>query len=59
MVPCVSRGHKLGVENGEVSSVLLQRGPREGSLQPPGQCRPTLLPSAGRMLSDPHEAVPT
>lgn len=36
-------------------SVLLQRGPHEGSLQPPGQCRPTLLPSAGRMLSDPHE----
>ena len=55
MVLCISGGDKLGVENGEMSSVLLQRGPYEGSLQPPGQCQPTLLPSAGRMLSDPHE----
>ena len=32
MVPCISRGGKLGVENREMSSVLLQRGPYEGSL---------------------------
>ena len=37
-----------------MSSVLLQRGPYEGSLQPPGQCQPTLLPSAGRTLSNLH-----
>ena len=55
MVPCISWGGGGGGENREMSSVLLQRGPYEGSLQPPGQCQPTLLPSAGRTLSDPHE----
>lgn len=56
VVPCISRGDKLGEENGEMSSALLQRGPLWGKFAAPRQCQPTLLPSAGRTLSDPHES---